>query len=131
MIRTLFILDFDGTYDNEDENDYGVEPSVYLIPLDRQLDVERIAYAASKEFNENADGSDMCIGDLFEEKLKSKGIEFHQVEPFDVLIAHSSTHNEVFPCATGTISGNAIFSAPANSKFKFFNTSGLRIVTFM
>ena len=79
MIRTLFILDFDGTYDNEDENDYGVEPSVYLIPLDRQLDVERIAYAASKEFNENADGSDMCIGDLFEEELKSKGIEFQQV----------------------------------------------------
>ena len=55
------------------------------------------------------------------------GIEFHQVEPFDVLIAHSSTHNEVFPCATGTISGNAIFSAPANSKFKFFNTSGVDI----
>ena len=79
MIRTLFVLDFDGTYDNEDEYSYGVEPLVYLIPLDRQLDVERIAYAASKEFNENADGSDMCIGDLFEEELKSKGIEFQQV----------------------------------------------------
>ena len=55
------------------------------------------------------------------------GIEFHQVVPFDVKIAHSSTHNEVYPCATGTISGNAIFSAPANSKFKFFNTSGVDI----
>ena len=55
------------------------------------------------------------------------GIEFHQVVPFDVLIAHSSTHNAVYPCATGTISGNAIFSAPANSKFKFFNTSGVDI----
>lgn len=79
MIRTLFVLDFDGTYDNEDEEGYGVEPLVYLIPLDRQLDVERIAYAASKEFNENADGSDMCIGDLFEEELEAKGIEFQQV----------------------------------------------------
>ena len=58
---------------------------------------------------------------------RALGIEFHQVVPFDVLIAHSSTHNEVFPCATGTISGNAIFNAPANSKFKFFNTSGVDI----
>lgn len=79
MIRTLFVLDFDGTYDNEDEESYGVEPLVYLIPLDRQIDVERIAYAASKEFNENADGSDMCIGDLFEQELEAKGIEFQQV----------------------------------------------------
>ena len=79
MIRTLFVLDFDGTYDNEEEGDYGVEPLVYLIPLDRQIEVERIAYAASKEFNENADGSDMCIGDLFEEGLEAKGIEFQQV----------------------------------------------------
>ena len=79
MIRTLFILDFDGTYDNEDEDSYGVEPLVYLIPLDRQLEVERIAYAASKDFNLNADGSDMCIGDLFEEELEIRGIEFQQV----------------------------------------------------
>lgn len=79
MIRTLFVLDFDGTYDNEDEEGYGVEPLVYLIPLDKQIEVERIAYAASKEFNENADESDMCIGDLFEEELEAKGIKFHQV----------------------------------------------------
>lgn len=79
MIRTLFVLDFDGTYDNEEEGDYGVEPLVYLIPLDKQIEVERIAYAASKEFNENADGSDMCIGDLFEAELEAKGIEFQQV----------------------------------------------------
>lgn len=78
MIRTLFVLDFDGTYDNEDEEGYGVEPLVYLIPLDRQLDVERIAYAASKYFSENTD-SDMCIGDLFESELEAKGIEFQQV----------------------------------------------------
>ena len=79
MIRTLFVLDFDGTYDNEEEGDYGVEPLVYLISLDKQIEVERIAYAASKEFNENADGSDMCIGDLFEAELEAKGIEFQQV----------------------------------------------------
>ena len=27
----LFVLDFDGTYDNEEQDDYGVVPSVYLI----------------------------------------------------------------------------------------------------
>ena len=36
MIRTLFVLDFDGTYDNEYNEGYGVEPLVYLIPLDRK-----------------------------------------------------------------------------------------------
>ena len=58
---------------------------------------------------------------------RALGIEFHQTEPFDVLIAHSSTHNLVYPCQTGTISGNAIFTASANSKFRFFNTSGVDI----
>lgn len=79
MVRTLFVLDFDGTYDNEDEEGYGVEPLVYLIPFDRQKEVERIADAAHNEFHKNADGSDMCIGDLFEEGLRAQGIEFQQV----------------------------------------------------
>lgn len=84
MIRTLFVLDFDGTYDNEEEGGYGVTPSVYLIPLDKQIEVERIAYAASKEFNENVDESGECIGDLFERRLKSKGIEFQLVGGLDI-----------------------------------------------
>lgn len=42
----LFVLDFDGTYDNEYDEGYGVEPLVYLIPLDKQIEVERIADAA-------------------------------------------------------------------------------------
>lgn len=81
MIRTLFVLDFDGTYDFEEEGSYGVEPLVYLIPLDKQIEVERIADAAHNEFHMNADRSDMCmcIGDLFEEGLRAQGIEFQQV----------------------------------------------------
>lgn len=79
MIRTLFILDFDGTYDNEDEDSYGVEPLVYLIPFDKQIEVERIADAAHDKFHMNNDESDMCIGDLFEEGLEAQRIEFQQV----------------------------------------------------
>ena len=79
MIRTLFVLDFDGTYDNEYDEGYGVEPLVYLIPLDKQIEVERIADAAHNEFHTNDDESDMCIGDLFEEGLEAQGIEFQQV----------------------------------------------------
>lgn len=79
MIRTLFVLDFDGTYDNMEEEDYGVEPLVYLIPLDKQIEVERIADAAHDEFHANDNESDMCIGDLFEAELEAQGIEFQQV----------------------------------------------------
>lgn len=84
MIRTLFVLDFDGTYDNEEEGGYGVTPSVYLIPLDKQIEVEKIAYAASKEFHDNVDESGECIGDLFEHRLKTKGIEFQLVGGLDI-----------------------------------------------
>lgn len=36
---TLFVLDFDGTYNNEYKEGYGARPEVYQIPLDRQREV--------------------------------------------------------------------------------------------
>ena len=51
------------------------------------------------------------------------GIELHQTTPGFNLIAHSSTHNRLSGCDTGTISGNALFAANANDKFRFVNTS--------
>ena len=51
------------------------------------------------------------------------GIELHQTTPGFNLIAHSSTHNKLSCCNTGTISGNALFAANANDKFRFVNTS--------
>ncbi len=51
------------------------------------------------------------------------GIELHQFWPNDLLIAHSSTHNRLNCCETGTISGNAIFNAQAGSTFRFVNSS--------
>lgn len=77
MVRTLFVLDFDGTYDFEEEGSYGVEPLVYLVPEDRMFEIELAAIKASKNFHN--DENEMCIGDLFEEELEAKGIEFQQV----------------------------------------------------
>ena len=56
---------------------------------------------------------------------KALGVELHQIYPNDIVIAHSSTHNKVSSCDTGTISGNAIFEATAGSTYKFINTSNI------
>ena len=51
---------------------------------------------------------------------KTLGVEF-------VLIAHSSTHNKLTCCDTGTISGNAIFAALPGASYRLINTSGIDI----
>lgn len=79
MKYTFFVLDFDGTYDLEDPEDYGVEPSVYFIPEDKVDQVTKIAHNAHNEFHDNEDENDMCIGDLFEVALKENGINFQLV----------------------------------------------------
>lgn len=61
----------------------------------------------------------------FDCEPKALGIEFHQYWPNDILIAHSSTHNKLTSCDTGTINGNAIFEALAGTSFRFINTSGI------
>ena len=61
--------------------------------------------------------------DNFNCEEKPLGIEFHQFWPEDVLIAHSSTHNKLSCCETGTINGNAIFEALPGASYRFINTS--------
>ena len=58
---------------------------------------------------------------------RTLGIEFHQFWPNDVLIAHSSTHNKLTCCDTGTINGNAIFEALPGASYRLINTSGIDI----
>lgn len=84
IIWTLFILDFDGTYDIEPMESDGVQPSVYLIPLDKQREVEAIAKEASIEFNTNEDGCCWCIGDYFESFLSQKKIDFQMIGSIDL-----------------------------------------------
>lgn len=56
---------------------------------------------------------------------RSASIEFRQLWPNDELIAHSSTHNKLSCCNTGTISGNAIFEAVPGASYRFINSSGI------
>ena len=59
----------------------------------------------------------------FDCEPKALGVEFHQYWPEDVLIAHSSTHNKLACCDTGTLNGNAIFYAPGGTSYRLINTS--------
>ena len=75
---TFFVLDFDGTYDLEDEDELGVTPAVYLIPLEKQILVEQLARMASEKFMEDDTGS-YCIGDYFEEFLNENNIYYQRI----------------------------------------------------
>lgn len=82
MIWTLFVLDFDVTYDNEVPDSLGVPPSVYLIPVEKQVEVEHFAVAAGRMFQQANTGE--CIGDIFEGLLKRSGIPFQYVGSIDL-----------------------------------------------
>ena len=76
MVWTFFVLDYDETYNCcDDEEPNGVTPSVYLIPLDKQKEVERCATDAHDSFHTDED-SDFCITDYFEQHLSANGIKF-------------------------------------------------------
>lgn len=85
MMWTLFVLDLDGTYNNEEEDSAGVQPLVYLIPLDRQKDVEHYAREAHNDFHseENVELG-LCIGDYFEEWMSNNGVDFKLVGSIDL-----------------------------------------------
>lgn len=83
MKWTLFVLDFDGTYDNEPEDKNGVQPLVYLVPTERVKDVSYYAQQAHNDFHEDDTGS-MCIGDYFEEWLDNNGIDYKSVGNIDL-----------------------------------------------
>lgn len=76
MMWTLFVLDFDGTYDNEYYGEYGKRPAVYQIPLEKQKEVEKLAKKASMEFNTS---DDVCepICDIFDGLLEENNIKYH------------------------------------------------------
>lgn len=61
MRWTFFVLDFDGTYDNEYEDELGVEPLVFAILEKDVAHVHQIAKEAHEIFHDNLD--DLCIGD--------------------------------------------------------------------
>lgn len=48
---TVFIMDFDGSYNRIPNNEYGLKPLVYLIKVEEQHEIETLAKAASRDFN--------------------------------------------------------------------------------
>lgn len=84
-VWTFFVLDMDATYSIEEENSTGVVPSVYLIPLERQLEVESLALKASEDFLKDTENDYcFCIGDYFEGYLKERNIPFKYVGDVDL-----------------------------------------------
>lgn len=83
MVWTVFVLDMDCTYSNEKMESMGVQPLVYLIPLQEQKKVESCARKACDDFylKENLD---LCIADYFEEKLKNDGIGYRLIGSIDL-----------------------------------------------
>ncbi len=99
---------------------YDLNTGEFTVPSDGLYIIHWWVNAKNRKQNgfEKLEDSEEC-------EKHALGIELHQVYPNDLLIAHSSTHNKLAYCETGTINGNAIFSAKAGSTFKFINTSGI------
>lgn len=82
-VWTFFVLDFDGTYDNEEPDSDGVQPMVYLIPLDRQRDVEHYARMAHYDFHLIENGC-FTIADYFEEWMGNNNCDYKVVGKIDL-----------------------------------------------
>ena len=83
MKWTLFVLDFDNTYDNESDDELGAQPLVYLVPKDRIKDVHYHGEQAHNDFH-SEDSYDLCIGDYFEEWLGNNNVDFRRVGNLDM-----------------------------------------------
>lgn len=93
MKYTFFVLDFDGTYNNEPKGSLGVTPSVYLIKQDELPEVERYAEMASKDFNSAT--NDMANEDIFEEWMDNNNIFYDYIG--DIGITFEERQSEYLP----------------------------------
>ena len=85
---SLFVLDFDETFDNEligtknPAGVYDVCPSVYQVPTLRMEDVKMAAKATHDRFHK--DENEACIAEQFENQLKKYGIVFHVIGELNI-----------------------------------------------
>ena len=86
---TLLVIDFDVTYDMEPEDEFGVEPAVYLIPLNKQKEVEKTAEKARDIFYETNSGS--TILDIFERLLNKKGVKYQYIGDLKITFGERQT----------------------------------------
>lgn len=80
----ILIIDFDNMYSQEKDSEVGVAPILYLIPEDKEQEVEQIRNEAYGEFY-GAGWTGYDYLDIFEALLTSKGIRFQYVGSFDGL----------------------------------------------
>lgn len=82
---TFFVLEFDVTYDIEERGSNGTQSSVYLIPMEKQLDVERYARMAHDDFHSEENSElGLTITECFEELMDNNGIEYKLVGTIDL-----------------------------------------------
>lgn len=81
IIWTFFVLDFDGTYDNEPNDVYGIRPSVYLVPEERLVDVQKCAFNAGQMFHKEKTN---YIGGCFENLMEELKIPYKFVGYLDI-----------------------------------------------
>lgn len=84
MIWTLFVLDFDGTYSLEKEDELGVAPVVYLVPENKLVEVQKCAFDAGMKFGYNDELDSGCIGDYFAEFMNEQEIPFKEVGNIEI-----------------------------------------------
>lgn len=82
---TFFVLDFDVTYDIEERGSNGTQPLVYLIPMEKQLEVERYARMTHDDFHSEENSElGLTITECFEELMDNNGIEYKLVGEIDL-----------------------------------------------
>lgn len=85
MMYTFFVLDYDGTYDNEADYTYGVSPSVFLIKESEQKQVEELAVEANRQFHSTLQETNECLGNIFENLMKKNNIFFQYIGDLQIL----------------------------------------------
>lgn len=84
-VWTFFVLDFDKTYNMEEMDCTEKQPTVYLIPLDREKDVEHYAIMAHDDFHsEENDYLGLTITEYFEEWMENNDCDYKVVGKIDL-----------------------------------------------
>ena len=73
---TIFVLNFDTTYNNNAITEIGVPPAVYIVPKDKIKYVKKCVKQAQKDFWSDDNTSDLTMCESFEKYLEDRNIDF-------------------------------------------------------
>ena len=75
---TIFVLDFDETYNCVTKDSMGVAPLVFLVQSKDITFIKKCAHLAQETFNEECDGC-IPIGDYFVESLDRNNVFYQEI----------------------------------------------------